>query len=214
MITYLYRMSTTQKHGRRGRPTDQAARSAKIAHILEAARTCVVRDGFHRAATADICREAGISPANLYQYFASKDDIIVAIAQEYHAADLALLADLERADGLIAGLAAALERIVADLREDPGYPALRVEILAEANRNPRVRAVVAAAEQEIQGALSRMIAAAQARGEVSDRLPPDDAASLCLSIFDGIFARQAAFGFAMPTESLEILVRRALEHDR
>ncbi|OYQ37815.1 hypothetical protein CHU95_00450 [Niveispirillum lacus] len=58
---------------------DAAARQARTDHILAAARRCFARHGFHGAGTADICRDAGISPASLYQYFASKDDLILAI---------------------------------------------------------------------------------------------------------------------------------------
>jgi AcrR family transcriptional regulator len=57
-------------------------RDARRAQVLGAARRCFVRDGFHVTSIADICREAGVSPGVVYLYFASKDEIITAIAAQ------------------------------------------------------------------------------------------------------------------------------------
>jgi AcrR family transcriptional regulator len=190
---------------------DQAARSAKIRHILDSARICFARDGFHRAGTADICREAGISPANLYQYFSSKDDIIVAIAEEYRSDDLALLAEIDRRGPLPAAITTGFDELAAEIESDQLYPRLRLEILAEATRNPRVRAVVSAAERDVQTELTRMIAAAQAKGELARTLAADDLASLILALYDGVFARHVALGVAMPLAGMGAMLRKVLE---
>jgi TetR/AcrR family transcriptional repressor of uid operon len=47
--------------------------------IIEAARTCFLRSGFHRTTTDEICREANITPGGLYHYFGSKEDLISAV---------------------------------------------------------------------------------------------------------------------------------------
>ena len=56
--------------------------------IVEAARACFLRSGFHRTTTDEICREANITPGGLYHYFASKDDLIAAVIE--HAATIAI----------------------------------------------------------------------------------------------------------------------------
>ena len=43
------------------------------ARILDAAERCFVRSGFHRTTMQDVAAEAGMSPGNLYRYFASKE---------------------------------------------------------------------------------------------------------------------------------------------
>ena len=57
-------------------------RDERRAHILAAARRCFVRDGFHQTSMQDLVREAGMSSGAVYRYFASKDAMIVAIAEE------------------------------------------------------------------------------------------------------------------------------------
>lgn len=50
--------------------------------IVEAARSCFLRNGFHRTTTDDICRQASITPGGLYHYFRGKEEIITAVIQE------------------------------------------------------------------------------------------------------------------------------------
>ena len=47
--------------------------------IIDAARACFLRTGFHKTTTDDICREASITPGGLYHYFGSKEELIAAV---------------------------------------------------------------------------------------------------------------------------------------
>ena len=47
--------------------------------IIDAARACFLRAGFHRTTTDEICREANITPGGLYHYFGSKEELIAAV---------------------------------------------------------------------------------------------------------------------------------------
>ena len=67
------------------------------AHVLAAAARCFAREGFHRATMQDVVRESGLSPGALYRYFASKEALVAAIAQERHAAERAALDAARRA---------------------------------------------------------------------------------------------------------------------
>ena len=51
---------------------------ARRQQILEAARACFARQGFHQTSIQDICNESGLSPGAVYRYFPSKDHIIAA----------------------------------------------------------------------------------------------------------------------------------------
>src|SRR4029079_9694967 len=70
--------------------------------ILEAARRCVARSGFHQTSMHDICAEAGMSPGNLYRYFPSKEAIIAAIAERDRAEVGAELGAAQSADDFFA----------------------------------------------------------------------------------------------------------------
>ncbi len=50
--------------------------------IIDAARACFLRNGFHRTTTDEICREASITPGGLYHYFGGKDEIIAAVIED------------------------------------------------------------------------------------------------------------------------------------
>jgi AcrR family transcriptional regulator len=47
--------------------------------IIDAARACFLRAGFHRTTTDEICHEANITPGGLYHYFGSKEELISAV---------------------------------------------------------------------------------------------------------------------------------------
>src|ERR671932_577105 len=51
------------------------------ARIMEAAEALFRRIGFAKTAVADIAAELGMSPANIYRFFPSKNAIVQAICQ-------------------------------------------------------------------------------------------------------------------------------------
>jgi AcrR family transcriptional regulator len=55
---------------------------ARRRQILDAARRCFVRDGFHATSMQDVLAEAELSVGAVYRYFKGKDDIIAAIVAE------------------------------------------------------------------------------------------------------------------------------------
>src|SRR5436853_7739486 len=59
----------------KAKPDDTRAR------IIETAETLFRRLGFAKTAVADIAAELGMSPANVYRFFASKNAIVEAICQ-------------------------------------------------------------------------------------------------------------------------------------
>lgn len=50
--------------------------------IIDAARACFLKAGFHRTTTDEICREANITPGGLYHYFGSKEELIAAVIDQ------------------------------------------------------------------------------------------------------------------------------------
>src|SRR6516165_1575697 len=68
-------------------------RDARRDQILSAARRCFLRDGFHATSMQDLFAEAGLSSGAVYRYFASKDDMIIAIAEENMSDFVAMIHD-------------------------------------------------------------------------------------------------------------------------
>jgi AcrR family transcriptional regulator len=82
---------------RKGRATEEA--------FKEAARVVFARDGYLNAKIGDIAAQAGRSPASFYNYYDTKADLLIALAEEFHeeATSLAVLpfrAGLARPDAL------------------------------------------------------------------------------------------------------------------
>ncbi len=61
---------------------DSLSRSAKLNGILDAALTAFAELGFSGASMRTIAGRAGTSLSNLYNYFPSKDDLLVAVLRE------------------------------------------------------------------------------------------------------------------------------------
>ena len=51
--------------------------------ITDAARTLFAQRGFHGTTLADITSAAGRSPASFYRYFADKEDLLAALAEDF-----------------------------------------------------------------------------------------------------------------------------------
>ena len=71
-----------------GRPINYAAREAKVEAILDGAVQCFVKKGFHGSSMTEIARASQVSQASLYQYFTSKNELILEIAKRYSSSDL------------------------------------------------------------------------------------------------------------------------------
>jgi AcrR family transcriptional regulator len=66
-----------EKATRKGRETDEAFR--------QAARLVFARDGYLNAKISDIAAAAGRSVASFYNYYDTKADLLIALAEEFHA---------------------------------------------------------------------------------------------------------------------------------
>lgn len=60
-------------------PIRQQLIQARRSQILDAAAQVFAEKGFHRASTKEIARTAGISEGTIYNYFASKSDLLIGI---------------------------------------------------------------------------------------------------------------------------------------
>jgi TetR/AcrR family transcriptional repressor of uid operon len=157
---------------------------------MDGARSCFHQHGFHAAGTAEIAAAAKVSVANLYQYFSSKDELIIAIAEEDLNSDLALLATIKSASSIETAMELAVEAITHEAR-DPSVSRLRLEVSTEATRNPAVADVVLRAEHLQRAGLEAWIRQSQARGEMPAELEPESCAFALLCLIDGAFTRVA-----------------------
>jgi AcrR family transcriptional regulator len=110
--------------------------------VLDAAELCFRAEGFHGASMARIAAAAKMSVGHIYQYFESKDAIIIALCERRFAGFEHLLIAVEQDTHL--AQAADIDAWLAQFAWwiDPVRAPLTLEIMSEAGRNPKVAEVV------------------------------------------------------------------------
>jgi len=195
-------MKNTTTRTARGRPVNEQARGERTAQILDGARACFLQRGFHAASIAEISAAAGVSTANIYQYFPSKEALIVALIE----------VDLERHHQMITRFwntdfsPAAIRDVLADIFLTPqghAVAVLRAEIASEGARNPHVADLLRNAETGLLANVDRGIRAAQQSGRIPADLDPEAVAARLSLVFEGLM-RLYVFS---PTDGDKLIAR-------
>ena len=170
-----------------------AQKETRRQQILDAALRCFSRDGFHATTTADIVRESGVSQGTLYLYFATKDDIIVALADDRRHGEALLNALAEAEQDPLDGLGLLLELYGRSL-DDPGRVDLRrvsVQGWAEALRNPAIQASIVGNTRAVQAQVARLIERGQQAGRIRADVDPAALARTLAAVFQGLTLQTA-----------------------
>jgi AcrR family transcriptional regulator len=166
-----------------------AFKDDRRAEILDAARRCVARSGFHQTSMQEICAEAGMSPGNLYRYFPSKVAIIAAIAERDRAEVGQELGAAQFTDDFFATFEAlARHHLVERNADDVG---LCTEMVAESRRNPAIGRIMQEFDREVHARLVAMMQAAAQRGDIPSGTDFDIAVSTLMVMADGVWWRRA-----------------------
>jgi AcrR family transcriptional regulator len=166
---------------------------ARRAQIVDAAVECFARDGFHRTTMHDICREAGLSPGAVYRYFAGKEELIEAIADDRHEREQGFLVQGASAGQGMDALRTLGRAFFASLA-DPDERRRRrlgVQVWSEALRNPAIHAIVMRGVDGPRVAIASLVREAQELGELRRDLDPDSVARVVTALFQGLVLQQA-----------------------
>ena len=140
-------------------------RRARRAQLLDAAKRCFVRQGFHATSMKDVLSEAGMSAGAAYGYFSSKDELILAVAEEnigQVAAELQALAGEAASHTPASALAQILEMISLRTVSDD-FAKMAVIVWSEAIRNPALRARVLGLAGQYRETFATLWSAAEPR---------------------------------------------------
>ena len=173
---------------------------ARRRHILDAARRCFIRNGFHATSVQDILAEAELSVGAMYRYFKGKDDIIAAIVAEALSEVARTFdgADFEDPPPLddIVDLVLNVEK--PPLADTPESAQLLVQIWSEAVRSPALAAQLSDVMAESRAVIGRLVAQHQRRGLIPDDTPAEDVARVLIALIDGFMVQSAMRGEADP----------------
>ena len=165
-----------------------AQQDGRRSHILDAARTCFSRAGFHRTSMQEICAEARMSPGGLYRHFASKDAIIEAIAQEERADSRRILEVLLEPGSLHDRLLRCGLSYIEAMRDRRAVQ-MMLEVYVESMRNTAVGAFFAACEAENRKLVLEVFDRAKATGELAADADVDTILMTLMAFADGVILR-------------------------
>lgn len=135
-----------------------------------------------------ICAEAKMSPGALYRYFASKDSIIEAIAEDERLKVSEVISVFAGPGTIVDRLMRAASEYFAMMMR-PGGGELMFEICAESMRNTSVGHRFHCIETDIRAVFTDAIAKAQEAGEVGSDVDVEVAVTMLLAIGDGLAMR-------------------------
>jgi TetR/AcrR family transcriptional regulator, transcriptional repressor of aconitase len=171
-------------------------RDARRDQILSAARRCFLRDGFHATSMHDLFAEAGLSSGAVYRYFASKDDVIIAIAEENIRDFVAMVHDVaSRQPGRPVGTVLA-DMVMILKAKDAEYGLAKLAVLAwsESLRNPALAGRFAELFAQIRVDLTEIVRNQQRAGNLPSQVDAEAMAAVFLSIVPGSVLQLATLG--------------------
>lgn len=159
------------------------------ARILDAAKHCFVRAGFHRATMQDVAAEAAMSAGNIYRYFRSKDEIVAAICEKDRADIARSFTEMSGSGDPLAALVGIGERHLVD--EGREQAVFAIELWAEASRNPRIAQICQDFDADIRRWVRGFLGELVENGQAPADLDVAALVELILALGDGLLTRKA-----------------------
>src|SRR5260221_3850548 len=194
--------------GPAGPDTDRS--EARRQQILAAAAACVRRHGFHGASMAVISKTAGMSVGHIYHYFENKEAIIAAIVHQDVEDLLTLFEEIGQSDDILDAMIGRADHGF-HCHIDSDFAALALEIAAEAARNPKVAAIVQAADQTQRQAVIHLLRKGlAARGRPTTDAELETRLDGIAAMFDG-FSMRIVRNPSLDREAALLTVRRMMQ---
>jgi AcrR family transcriptional regulator len=170
--------------------------AARREQILAGATRCFMRDGFHATSMQDVISEAGVSAGGLYRHFASKDEIVLAIAADNTREVLSLLDEVAVSQD-VASIGAAMAnvlRLILKKHAVDGIAGLAVVVWGEVLREQTLAREFKKMVRHMHGDLARTVEELQRHGDLPAQIRPDVLARVFFSILPGFLLQLAVFG--------------------
>jgi len=146
--------------------------------LLAAARRVFAQLGYNGASVDDVARAAGCSKGAYYFHFASKDDIFLALFDEWAAERTAQLRD--------AGAAELLETLLIPETGGGWGPRLMIEFWEQSGRNKRLQQKLTSLERSWRRLLESRLSGRGDRKRGPNGVTPGLVAQLALALHHGL----------------------------
>ncbi|MFJ8676977.1 TetR/AcrR family transcriptional regulator [Streptomyces sp. NPDC093589] len=197
------------------RTVDPAKRQARRRHIANTAAELFAARGFERTTTAEICRAAGMSAGNLFHYFPNKRAIFHAVFEDddHGGASKAERLAAARADD--DPWTALLDTVdfLATPATEPLVPALVMEAMIQAYRDPDLEALLSRDNDEERSTVTTLLRNAAGAGQIDPALDPHDTAAWVMALIAALYTSAAtdpSFSPADQLPTLRLIIQRFL----
>ncbi|MFF3763360.1 TetR/AcrR family transcriptional regulator [Streptomyces sp. NPDC001922] len=200
------------------RTVDPARHRARRRQIVDAAIGLFAAKGFERTTTAEICRAAGMSTGNVFHYFPTKRAIFHAVFEDDERDGVTKterLAAARAADDPWAALLDTVDLLAAPATE-PLVPALVMEALIQAHRDPELEALLSRDNDEERRTVTTLLRNAAAAGLTDPGLDPDDTAAWVMALIAALYTSAATDPSFRPADqlpTLRLIIQRFLRPD-
>ena len=161
-------------------------RAERIPQIIQAAMIIFARNGFVQTRMEDIAHEAGLSKATLYLYFASKDDVIVAILQAFFEHGFTELTALLTSDSSVSNsLIVWTRQRMQEMRENAAFLSIGFEFHAVAAREKATRQVLQRYYHQYRTGIAALLHRGIEQGEIQ-AIDAQEMAIAIISIYEGL----------------------------
>ena len=161
--------------------------------ILDAARTCLERNGYHEVTTREVVTEAGVSTGTFYNYFPSKEHLYAALAEAALGADLATALGARGPGG---GTGPGLLRFLREsLLADPSWATTVASLRARAGGSTAGAEAVDRLNHVVIATFSPLVTAAGEEGFLRADLDAEALVELVDIVWDGMGRRAAGRAF-------------------
>jgi AcrR family transcriptional regulator len=174
--------------------------TARREQILDAARACFLRNGFHQTSMQDVTREANLSVGAVYRYFPSKTDLITAIAEQVIEQIAAVFDEIlaeEPPPPLVTALERAIDLVTVNSGPDGVLP-LALQIWSEATTDPALASFVDKVYRRIREILVTLARRAIERGDLPPGTDPYEIGVVLFALMPGYALQRILTGGPEP----------------
>ena len=156
--------------------------------LIAAGYTVLSEKGFEATTVKEVAHVAGVSPGLFHYYFASKDELLLAVLHEAGERYGRMMRDLRAAVPADHFLEAAFDALRERVTREPGWYRLHFELFALGLRNPTFQPMLG----EMLGFIRQMFARAFQGITGGDEGRAEALAAVVLASFDGLALQQLA----------------------
>jgi AcrR family transcriptional regulator len=164
----------------------QAYMDARRKEIIQAAYKCFFTKGFHNTTMQDIFDAANLSPGAVYNYFPSKEDLVIATVKESDTFILPQLASLSTENpektllNLVNFWVSLLKKLPNELNR------LHMDYYSEATNNEAIRQALLESQANIFNSLVKVFRTDQKAGAINSEHDPLSVALVMITMVSGL----------------------------